>query len=114
MTTPNIHHIFPRSYLIANKLDKDSYNRLANFVYLRDDVNKKLDDDAPKVYMEKVKKYDGVFNNEISDDNQLKQNLKENAIPESVVNYDVNDYEKFLSERRVEMAKMIKDYYYSL
>ena len=114
MTTPNIHHIFPRSYLIANKLDKDSYNRLANFVYLRDDVNKKLDDDAPKVYMEKVKQYDGIFNNEIASDEQLKQNLKENAIPECVVNYDVNDYEKFLAERRVEMAKLIKDYYYSL
>ena len=114
MTTPNIHHIFPRSYLIAQGLDKDSYNKIANFVYLRDDVNKKLDDDAPKVYLEKVRKYDGAFNNEINSDESLAQNFKENAIPESVVNYDITNYEKFLEERRKEMAKLVKDYYYSL
>lgn len=114
MTTPNIHHIFPRSYLIAQGLDKDSYNKIANFVYLRDDVNKKLDDDAPKVYLEKVRKFDGAFNNEIDSEESLARNLKENAIPESVVNYDIANYEKFLEERRKEMAKLVKDYYYSL
>lgn len=114
MTTPNIHHIFPRSYLIAQGLDKDSYNKIANFVYLRDDVNKKLDDDAPKVYLEKVRRFDGAFNNEIDSEESLARNLKENAIPESVVNYDIANYEKFLEERRKEMAKLVKDYYYSL
>ena len=114
MTTPNIHHIFPRSYLIAQGLDKDSYNKIANLVYLRDDVNKKLDDDAPKVYLEKVRKFDGAFNNEINNDESLAQNFKENAIPESVINYDISNYGNFLDERRKEMAKLVKDYYYSL
>lgn len=114
MTTPNIHHIFPKSYLISQGIDKDGYNKIANFVYLRDDVNKKLDDDAPKVYFEKVKKFDGAFNNEITDEINLAQNLKENAIPEEVVKYDIENYGTFLEKRRNEMAKLVKDYYYSL
>ena len=114
MTTPNIHHIFPKSYLIAQGKDKDEYNKIANFVYLRDDVNKKLDDDAPKVYLEKVMKFDGAFNNEITDNEVLMQNFKENAIPKEVVEYDFLNYAEFLEKRRIEMAKLVKDYYYSL
>lgn len=114
MTTPNIHHIFPKSYLIAHNKDKDEYNKIANFVYLRDDINKKLDDDAPRVYFEKIMKFDGVFNNEISNRDTLVQNLKENAVPLEVIQYDVSNYADFLEKRRVEMTKLIKDYYYSL
>ena len=114
MTTPNIHHIFPKSYLIAHNKDKDEYNKIANFVYLRDDINKKLDDDAPRVYFEKIMKFDGVFNNEISDRDTLVQNLKENAVPLEVIQYDVSNYADFLEKRRIEMTKLIKDYYYSL
>lgn len=114
MTTPNIHHIFPKSYLIAQGIDKDGYNKIANFVYLRDDVNKKLDDDAPRIYLEKVKKFDGAFNNEILDEDALDQNLKENAIPKEIVNYDITNYENFLKKRRNEMAQLVKEYYYSL
>ncbi|MDO4507910.1 MAG: DUF262 domain-containing protein, partial [Candidatus Saccharibacteria bacterium] len=71
MTTPNIHHIFPKSYLISQGVDKDGYNKIANFVYLKDDVNKKLDDVAPNDYMEKITKFNGKFNNEILDARQL-------------------------------------------
>lgn len=114
MTTPNIHHIFPKSYLMSQGVDKDGYNKIANFVYLRDDVNKKLDDDAPKVYMAKVERFDGSFNSEITDQAELARNLQENAIPETVVSYDIKDYQKFLAERRQEMAKLVREYYYSL
>ena len=59
-------------------------------------------------------KFDGVFNNEISDRDTLVQNLKENAVPLEVIQYDVSNYADFLEKRRVEMTKLIKDYYYSL
>ena len=114
MTTPNIHHIFPKSYLISQGLDKDEYNKIANFVYLRDDVNKKLDDDAPKVYMGQVMNFDGAFNSEITNSDELTNNLRENAIPAIITESDINNYDSFLAERRKEMAKLIKDYYYSL
>ena len=114
MTTPNIHHIFPKSYLIDNGVEKDQYNKIANFVFLRDDINKKLDDVAPKEYMENILKYDGSYNSEIENKNDLMINLKENAIPEEVINYDINNYEVFLEKRRELMAQLIKEYYYSL
>ena len=113
MTTPNIHHIFPKSYLIKNGLDKDGYNRVANFVYLRDDVNKKIDDVAPKEYMLKVIN-DNAYNSEMENKEDLRKNLAENAIPVSIISCDVNNFDDFLLERRKMMAELIKKYYKEL
>ena len=44
----------------------------------------------------------------------LKFNLKENAIPEDLANMDVEDYYDFLDQRRRLMSKYIKDFYFSL
>ena len=90
MITENIHHIFPKSYLIKNDVDKDKYNKIANFVFLRDDINKSLDDNAPKYYMENVMKYDGAYGVEVSNEDELLRNLDENAVPVSFLKYDVN------------------------
>ena len=114
MTTPNIHHIFPKSYLISQGIDKDGYNKIANFVYLRDDINKKVDDVAPKDYMKKVLEFSGSYNAEIENEKDLKANLEENAIPEEIVDYDIKNYETFLKKRRENMAKLVRKYYYSL
>ena len=114
MTTPNIHHIFPKSYLIANGYEKDMYNKIANFVYLRDDVNKKVDDVAPRDYLSVVTKYDGSYNCDINDESELLKNFSENAIPNNIISYDASDYEDFLAERRTLMAKLVKKYYESL
>ena len=114
MTTPNIHHIFPKSYLISQGVDKDGYNKIANFVYLRDDINKKVDDVAPKDYMKKVLEFNGSYNAEIENKKDLSDNLEENAIPEEIVDYDIKNYETFLKKRRENMAKLVKKYYYSL
>lgn len=113
MTTPNIHHIFPRSYLVKNGLDKDMYNKIANFVYLRDDVNKKVDDVAPKEYIAEVIN-NGAYNSEIGNEKDLQKNLDENAIPKSIVDCDIDNYEYFLAERRKLMAELIKKYYEGL
>lgn len=113
MTTPNIHHIFLRSYLVKNGLDKDMYNKIANFVYLRDDVNKKVDDVAPKEYMAEVIS-NGAYNSEIENEKDLQENLAENAIPRSIVNCDIDNYGYFLAERRKLMAGLIKKYYEGL
>ena len=44
----------------------------------------------------------------------LKINLKENAISEDLANMNVEDYYDFLDQRRRLMSKYIKDYYFSL
>ena len=50
----------------------------------------------------------------ITDCDRLKQNLEQNAVPETVVNMTVKDYDKFLEQRRYLMAKLIEKYYKKL
>ena len=114
----DVHHIFPKAYLKKNGIDsKGLYNQVANYTYLDTQVNKAISDDAPKDYF-------GVILNQcqtksvkignITDEEELHKNLAENAIPSTVVNMTVDDYEAFLVERRKLMAKMIEKYYKSL
>lgn len=50
----------------------------------------------------------------IKDKNQLLDNLAVNCIPADIFTMTSADYEKFLKERRVLMAKKIKEYYRKL
>lgn len=114
----DVHHIFPKAYLKSNGVDnKGRYNQVANFTYLDTQVNKAISDDAPCKYfgviLEQCRTKDVQIGN-ITDENELTANLAENAIPSDVVKMDVNDYERFLVERRKLMASMIEKYYKSL
>ena len=114
----DVHHIFPKAYLKNNGVDaKGRYNQVANFAYLDTQVNKAISDDAPNVYfgkaLEQCLTKNAVIGN-ITDSDAFKKNLEENAIPEMVVNMTVDDYDKFLNERRRLMAKLIEKYYKNL
>ena len=114
----DVHHIFPKKYLMKNGYtQKAKYNQIANFIYLDTQVNKAVGEDAPNVYFQKAstkcKNGQIAFGN-IADVETLKENLRENCIPENVVGMDYHHYEEFLVERRKLMAQKIKDYYYSL
>ena len=50
----------------------------------------------------------------IVDKKILKSNLKLNCIPEGFDNMTVEDFDEFLKQRRILMAKKIEEYYYSL
>ena len=50
----------------------------------------------------------------IDDAALLKKNLAMNCVPESIMEMDFDDYERFLSERRNLMAKYMKRYYSKL
>lgn len=114
----DVHHIFPKAYLKNNGIEsKGRYNQVANYTYLDTQVNKAISDDAPCEYfgviLEQCKTKDIQIGN-ISDEQELMTNLAENAIPASVVNMTVDDYDDFLAERRKLMAKTIEKYYKSL
>lgn len=112
----DIHHLFPKEYLIANGFERGDYNQIANFVYAQSEINIKIGKKAPKEYMSKVMnqteggdlKYGGIV-----DKNNLFENLKQNCIPEGFELMEFCDYYDFLQERRILMAKKIKDYYFS-
>ena len=114
----DVHHIFPRKYLMRNGItEKNRYNQIANFTYLDTMVNKLISDDAPNIYFQKAANgcADGiaVYGN-ISDTKTLNNNLKSNCIPESIVSMNAASYNEFLQIRRSLMAEKIKEYYYTL
>lgn len=112
MKTAQVHHIYPKAYLRKNGFtNKNMYNKLANYVYLHDQVNNRINDYAPVEYMTQVKMFEGAFGNEIKNVNELKKNLQDNAIPEMVLSGTHNNYIEFLRERALIMSLKIKEYY---
>ena len=114
----DVHHIFPKKYLMKNGVnEKSKYNQIANYTYLDTQVNKAISDDSPNIYFSKVFEQCetgvAIYGN-ITDRALLFKNLQQNCIPENIVHMEYTDYEKFLEERRVLMAQKIKKYYYSL
>ncbi|MBR5238772.1 MAG: DUF262 domain-containing protein [Paludibacteraceae bacterium] len=113
----DIHHIFPKKYLINNNFPKNLYNQNANYVYLDRPVNESIGMKAPNIYFSlaleqcitKIVKCGSILEKET-----LLQNLKINCIPESVFTMDYTNYNSFLNERRVLMAQKIKDFYCKL
>lgn len=114
----DVHHIFPKKYLTKNGIsDKSKYNQIANYTYLDTQVNKLISDDPPATYFKKAftqcESKETSYGN-IADKDILMQNLRQNCIPDNIVDMDYIHYEEFLDVRRKLMAKKIKEYYYSL
>ena len=114
----DVHHIFPKKYLIKNGIkEKSKYNQIANYTYLDTQVNKAIGDDSPYTYFSKVfnqcETGEVIYGN-ITDEDVLFQNLQQNCIPETITQMVHEDYESFLNERRKLMALKIRKYYYSL
>lgn len=114
----DIHHIFPKKYLQKNGMNnRKDYNQIANYVYTQSEINIKIKDDAPCVYMSNMKKQingEGNFYGGINDAEDLKKNLEENCVPEYFKTMDYTGYQEFLKQRRMLMAAYIKKYYFGL
>ena len=114
----DVHHIFPKQYLVKNGWkDKAQYNQIANYTYLDTQVNKDISDDAPYLYFGKAftacDNGNAAYGN-ISNRTELETNLEANCIPIDIVGMEHTDYPSFLEKRRKMMAKKIKDYYNNL
>lgn len=114
----DIHHIFPKKYLQKNGVNnRKDYNQIANYVYTQTEINIKIKDDAPCVYMELMKKqiaggdlsYGGI-----TTEDDLKRNLAENCVPEEFMDMDIWGFPEFLEKRRFLMAQFVKKYYEAL
>jgi hypothetical protein len=114
MTTAQVHHVFPKNYLVKHGIDRSDYNKIANFVYLRDDINIKVSDLEPAQYMAKIKDFKGAFGSDISSNGILAENLKENSVPFSLVTATYEDFFEFMDQRRKLMALVVKEYYEKL
>lgn len=114
----DIHHIFPKQYLVDNGFDKNQYNQVANYAYLDTPINIKIGKKAPKVYLNEaleaiMSAEDSSFKS-IKSEDEFYRNLEDNCIPKDILEMDYTRYQEFLEGRRVKMTTLIKTYYYSL
>ena len=113
----DIHHLFPKNYLIQHGISQAQYNQIANYVFLQQEINIKIADASPAEYMQKVYEQCDTKRPEyggITEIDELKDNLHQNCVPDGFETMNIDDYGAFLEKRRFLMAKKIKEYYYSL
>jgi hypothetical protein len=114
----DVHHVFPRNYMKKKLgLQKGRYNQIANFVLAQSEINIAIGDDAPEDYFKVLrgqvnggaKRYGGI-----TAETDLRTNLRENCIPESMLDGNVPNYDTFLETRRGLMAQKIKTWFETL
>ena len=113
----DVHHIFPKKYLMNNGYPQKAYNQVANFVYTEQATNIKIGMLTPEDYLNKVKVQIQAGTNEIStidSEISLKENFITNDIPDFIEKSGHLEYERFLEERRRLMANKLKGYYEQL
>ena len=113
----DIHHIFPKQYLINNGYPQKAYNQVANFVYTEQATNIKVGKMPPNEYLDKIKEQIKEGINQISTldaQDALIENIKTNDIPSFIIDATHHDYDRFLKERRKMMSKKLKEYYENL
>ena len=113
----NVHHVFPRSYLQKNGLQRGRYNQIANYVIMQSEINIAVGAQPPGTYFSKlleqcrtgVTSYGGI-----TDADQMHENLAIHCIPNGMESASIEGYDEFLYERRKLMANKIKRYYNTL
>lgn len=114
----DIHHIFPKQYLVDNGYDKYSYNQVANYAYLDTPVNIKVGKKAPKEYfneaLDEIREQGETSFKAIKSESEFMSNLEDNCIPVEILQMDHTQYSDFLVARRAKMTALIRSYYYSL
>ena len=113
----DVHHIFPKKYLMEHGFDRTQYNQTANYAYLDTPVNISIGKKAPKDYFSLALQQCGGEQakcGSIMNEEDLRANLAVNCIPEDIFDMDHTRYEEFLQKRRALMAKKIRKYYESL
>ena len=100
-----------------NGLAKSDYNQVANYAYMQSEINIRIGIKSPKEYLAGVKEQcsgDELRYGRIDSMDALLVNFRMNAIPESVFEMELANYENFLSQRRRLMATTMRDFYFSL
>ncbi len=117
-TMGDVHHIFPKQYLIDNGIkDKSKYNQVANFTYLDTPTNIAIGKEEPCKYFTRIwNQLNGnSFNiGNLKTEEAIKKNLDDNCIPLEIRNWTYENYEVFLLQRRKLMAAKIRTYYEKL
>lgn len=110
----DIHHVYPRQHLKGKGLTASTYNQIANYVVAQSEINIAISATAPEVYFAELAaqcKGGALRYGGITDEAILRENLRMNCIPESMLDGEVKDFNDFLEERRKLMALKIKAWF---
>jgi hypothetical protein len=113
----DIHHVYPKGFLKKQGVSKGRYNQIANFVMAQSEINIAIGDNPPEVYFKELskqcaggrKKYGGI-----TEEAELRLNLRTHCLPESLLDGDIPTYGDFLELRRKLMAQKIKKWFEAL
>lgn len=110
----DIHHVYPRQHLKGQGFSASTYNQIANYVVAQSEINIAISATAPEIYFAELAaqckggaaKYGGI-----NDEQIMRENLRMNCIPESMLDGEIKDFNDFLEERRKLMAFKIKAWF---
>jgi hypothetical protein len=114
MNRSDVHHVYPKKHLKLQGLSRGRYNQIANFVLAQSEINIAIGDKPPEKYFAELveqvnggkQKYGGI-----TDEADLRANLRESCIPKSMLDGAIPRYDDFLEERRKLMALKIKTWF---
>lgn len=117
MNRSDMHHVYPKKYLKSEGLSRGRYNQIANFVLAQSEINIAIGDKPPKRYFAELveqcnggkQKYGGI-----TDERELRANLRVHCLPESLLDGQIPSYDDFLEARRKLMAQKIKSWFEAL
>lgn len=110
------HHIFPKAY-VEHMYDNKIYDQAANIAYTQTEINRAIGDKSPSKYFAIILKQCEDKSKQIGniiDIDDLKKNLQQHCVPESVFNMTVEHFVEFLTQRRKLMAKKVENFYKTL
>lgn len=114
----DIHHIVPKDYLRKSGFpDRSDYNQVANYALTETSINIGISNKPPAEYMAQAmaQTASGTLTlGEITDPADLRRNLAENAVPDTIEDVTAGNYREFLDQRRTLMAAAIRRYYEQL
>ncbi|MEN6479026.1 MAG: DUF262 domain-containing protein [Anaerolineales bacterium] len=113
----DVHHIFPKEFLKSKGFPRTKYNQIANYVVTQSEINIAIGKKEPRVYFAELREQCNggpLRYGTISDAATLAANLRAHCIPESIAEMTIRDYESFLQQRRVLMARKMRAYFESL
>lgn len=113
----DVHHVFPRDVLKRAGMSRSWYNQIANYVIAQSEINIAIGNKEPATYfqelIEQVNGGEQRYGN-ITDPEELQENLRMNCIPEEIETMTVDDYPRFLEARRQLMADKMRRYFETL
>ncbi|GGL93009.1 hypothetical protein GCM10010840_33870 [Deinococcus aerolatus] len=112
----DVHHTYPADFLKNQGLNKGKYNQIANFVLAQSEINIAIGNTDPQIYFERLKKqvtggtpektYGGI-----TDEAELRANLRVHCIPETMLDDPSMPYQTFLQQRRKLMALKLQAWF---